>query len=328
MRGLGAIAPRSTPRRDDERSVTGHLADGVRGLGAGGLAQRCRLGGTAPGQGHESLLQPSPGDLEVTERDATADQVADGGVGIQRVDRDARAADVDLGDALELGKLRAVRPVGDEAKPPGGHRRFEGGAGAVCHDLAVVEHDDAVGDLVCLGQMVRGEEHCAALVPEVPHHSPEALAGLHVHGGGRLVEEHDLGVASDRDGEADPLGLAAREAIGPAAQERTDVRALDDLVKRRRPGVQAPDQAEGLVDSDAGGRPMPEPDWSIAPTRPSATDWRGSLPRTSTRPSCGRTRPSSAEMVVDLPAPFGPRSASTSPWSTSRSSRSRAIRGP
>ena len=32
---------------------------------------------------------------------------------------------------------------------------------------------------------------------------------------------------------------------------------------------------------------MPEPDWSMAPTRPSATAWRGSLPRTSTRPSCG-----------------------------------------
>ena len=30
-----------------------------------------------------------------------------------------------------------------------------------------------------------------------------------------------------------------------------------------------------------GGKPMPEPDWSMAPTRPSATDWRGSVPRTS-----------------------------------------------
>ena len=212
-----------------------------------------RVGGTASGQGHEGLLQPGPGDLEVTERDAASDQVADGGVGIERVDRDAGAADLDLRDAVKIGELRTVRPVGDEAEPPGGHSRLEGGAGAVCHDFAVVEHDDAVGDLVRLGQMVGGEEHCAALVPEVSHHPPEALAGLHVHGGGRLVEEHDLRVARDRDGEADPLGLAARETVGPPAEERTDVRTLDDLVMRRRSAVKPPDQAESLVDANAGG---------------------------------------------------------------------------
>ena len=90
--------------------------------------------------------------------------------------------------------------------------------------------------------------------PKSSHHPPEALAGLHVHGRGRLVEEHDLGIARDRDGEADPLGLAARESVGPLAEERTDVCALDDLVLRRRPGVEPADQAEGLVDADAGGK--------------------------------------------------------------------------
>ena len=114
-------------------------------------------------------------------------------------------------------KSRTVRPVGDESEPPGGHSRLQGGAGAVCHDLAVVEYDDTVGDLVGLRQMVGGEEHCATLVPECTHHAPESLAGLHVHCGGRLVEEYDLGIACDRDGEADPLGLAAREAVGPLA---------------------------------------------------------------------------------------------------------------
>jgi hypothetical protein len=102
--------------------------------------------------------------------------------------------------------------------------------------------------------MVGGEKHCATLVPEVSHHPPEALAGLYVHSGGRLVEEHDLGVARDSDGEADPLGLASREAIGPPAKERTDVCTLDDLVMRRRPRVKPPDEAEGLVDADAGGQ--------------------------------------------------------------------------
>ena len=97
--------------------------------------------------------------------------------------------------------------------------------------------------------MVGGKKDRAALVPEVPHHPPEALAGLHVHGGGRLIEKDDLGVACDRDGEADTLGLATREPIGPTAEERTDVGALDELVIRRRPSVKPPDQAEGLVDA-------------------------------------------------------------------------------
>ena len=119
--------------------------------------------------------------------------------------------------------------------------------------LPWLQHDDAVGDLVGLGQMMCGEKDCAALVPEVPHHPPEALARLHVHGGGRLVEEHDFGVACDRNGEADPLGLAARKAIGPPAEERADVRPLDDLVVGSRPTVEAPDQAEGLADPNTGG---------------------------------------------------------------------------
>ncbi len=208
----------------------------------------------APRQGHEGLFQPSPGHLEVTERDAADDQITDGGVGVHGVDRNAGAADADLRDPIELGELCAVRLVGDEAEPPRGHSCLESGAGAVCHYLAVVEHDDPVGNLICLCQMVGGEEHCPPLVPELPHHSPEALAGLHVHRGGRLVEEHDIGIARNRNGEADPLGLATREAVRSPLQKRTDVRPLDDLVTRCRSAVEPPDETEGLVDADAGGQ--------------------------------------------------------------------------
>jgi hypothetical protein len=65
----------------------------------------------------------------------------------------------------------------------------------------------------------------------------------------------EFGIASDRNGEADPLRLAAREAVGSPSQERTDVGALDDLVTRRRPAVEPADQAQGLADADAGGQP-------------------------------------------------------------------------
>ena len=112
VRGVGPVGPRpdavdptGSAGRSRGRSLSSRptvAADGV----LAGAARTRGLDGTAAGQGHEGLLQPGPGDLEVAERDAAADQVTDGGVGIQRVDRDAGAADVDLRDAVELGELR------------------------------------------------------------------------------------------------------------------------------------------------------------------------------------------------------------------------------
>jgi hypothetical protein len=85
------------------------------------------------------------------------------------------------------------------------------------------------------------------------------MAGFHIHRGGRLIEEYDLGIPCDRDGEADPLGLAAREAVGPPAQECTDVRSLNDLVTGCWPAVQTSDEAQRLVDADAGGKANARP---------------------------------------------------------------------
>ena len=48
------------------------------------------------------------------------------------------------------------------------------------------------------------------------------------------------------------------------------------------------------------------------------------LPKTDASPPVARARPSRMRMVVDLPAPFGPRKPCTWPCSTSRSRPSRA----
>ena len=55
------------------------------------------------------------------------------------------------------------------------------------------------------------------------------------------------------------------------------------------------------------------PDWSIAPTKPSATACCGDLPSSETVPLSGRSSPSSMSIVVDLPAPLGPSRATVSP---------------
>src|SRR3954452_8012574 len=51
---------------------------------------------------------------------------------------------------------------------------------------------------------------------------------------------------------------------------------------------------------------------------------QGSRPKTSAVPLSVRSSPSSARIVVDLPAPLGPRKPCTSPGRTCRSSPSRA----
>ena len=55
-----------------------------------------------------------------------------------------------------------------------------------------------------------------------------------------------------------------------------------------------------------------EPVCSIAPTRPPSTTADGSWPKTDTVPASGPASPRIASIVVDLPAPFGPRSATVS----------------
>ena len=123
--------------------------------------------GTAAGQCHEDLLQARPRDLQVTERDAAAHQVADGGVGVQRIDRDAGVAQTST----------SVTPSSSESDARSGrsqmkHSRREATAalrvapGPSATTLPWLSTKHAVGDLVRLGQMMSGEQHGAALVPE------------------------------------------------------------------------------------------------------------------------------------------------------------------
>ena len=71
-----------------------------------------------------------------------------------------------------------------------------------------------------------------------------------------------------------------------------------------------------------------EPVWSIAPIAPCAMAPVGLRPKTLTVPPSGGSRPSSMSIVVDLPAPFGPSSATVSPARISTSMPRTACTGP
>ena len=108
-------------------------------------------------------------------------------------------------------RRRRRRGVGRGPDAAAGDDRLHLGRGAVGDDAPAGHHDDPVGVLVGLVEVVGGEDDGAAGFGELAHRLPERAPRLHIHRGGRLVEEEQVGVGDDGDGEAGALQLAAGE---------------------------------------------------------------------------------------------------------------------
>lgn len=93
-----------------------------------------------------------------------------------------------LGGAGEFGRVEEAEPdvaAGDESLELVGR--------ALGDDPAAVEDGDAVGELVGLLQVLRGEEDGDAAVDEIADDLPHGVPGARVESGGRLIEEDHLG---------------------------------------------------------------------------------------------------------------------------------------
>ena len=84
---------------------------------------------------------------------------------------------------------------------------------------------------------MRGEEERAALRGLGAHRLPEGAAGQRIHAGGRLVEDQEVRVAGQCEGEAHALALAAGQLVEGALREFREVRAFEELVGGDRVGV-------------------------------------------------------------------------------------------
>ncbi len=108
-----------------------------------------------------------------------------------------------------------------------------------------------------------------------------------------------------------PDSLSTRRAARPVSPETVSARSTgigSGYIRRARPS------------SSATRTPGISPESCIiAAIRPAATASRGVRPQTRTSPRSGVVSPSSMPTVVDLPAPFGPSSATTEPGGTVRS---------
>ena len=105
-------------------------------------------------------------------------------------------------------------------------------AGAVSSAMtrAVVHDHDALGELVGLVEVVRGEEDRRAGRPaQVDDVLPEVGAAVRVEAGRRLVEEQQLGAVDEPERDVEPALLAARERLHLPVRDLVELERLDEL---------------------------------------------------------------------------------------------------
>ena len=184
-------------------------------------------------------------------------------------------------------------------------------------DQATPADDHVVlGHQLHLAHQVRRDEDGAALAGEVLEQVADPEDALGVEAVDRLVEHHDLRIAEEGAGDAEALAHAEREAAAAAPgdlAEADDVEHLVDPV-----GADAVGDGEG-PQVVVGGAASGGPPWPRA-AHPSSGGGSGcsarGRPSTVAVPDVGASRPRIMRIVVDLPAPFGPRKPVTMPGRT------------
>jgi hypothetical protein len=126
----------------------------------------------------------------------------------------------------------------------------EPGRGVHLYHPAPADHADPVGQVLGLVQVVGGEQHRGALVPQSADEVPELAAHLRVEAGGGLVQEQQLGAADDAEGDVEAAALASGEQAGAAAALVGQADGLDDLVDVPGVPVVAGEVAQHLLDGD------------------------------------------------------------------------------
>ena len=157
------------------------------------------------------------------------------------------------------------------------------------------------------------QQHGDALVPvDLDQEVPHALLGDHVETDRGLVEEKQLRAVQHRSGQLTADSLAQRELAHRGLKEGIDVQHLSEPhqvppVAVRRDLVDVAQQVERVLERqvppELDALAEHRADLAREPTR--RRD--GSKPATSTPPDDGTRIPVSILIVVDLPAPFGPR---------------------
>src|SRR5664280_1951096 len=74
-------------------------------------------------------------------------------------------------------------------------------------DKTLIHEDDTVGDFLRKTHLMCDNDHCHAFVCKSDHHVEDLMDQLHVNGGRRLVEQHELRMHGKRPRYGHPLLL-------------------------------------------------------------------------------------------------------------------------
>lgn len=179
--------------------------------------QRVHPGEQFGGGGHEARTTAEAGsraaadgaDLHGGEAEPSGGAVAlrAGGIGVGGPRPGVDAVE-GRGDEVVVVQFRSRQQLAVE-----GRAGEQLGVGALGHDLALVEHDDAVGQAE--GRVAMGDEHRGAGAEDVLEGAVDGLLGAGVDGRGGVVEDEHRGVGERGTRQCDSLALATgeREAL-------------------------------------------------------------------------------------------------------------------
>ena len=189
------------------------------------------------------------------------------------------------------------------------------------------DDDEPVGRLLHLAHQVAGDEDGAPLVGQAPQQPADPQHAVEVETVDRLVEQEHLRVAEQRGGDAEPLPHPERVALDPPTGGAGEAHLLDDLVDAAHAdAVGARGDAQVVATAATGVHGARVEQRAHHPQR--LGEGAHAAAEHERLAAVGRSRPSTIRIVVDLPAPFGPRKPVTLPGSTSKLRSSTATTSP
>ncbi len=155
----------------------------------------------------------------------------------------------------------------------------------------------------------------------------ERLLHQGVEAAGRLVEHEQIGAVHEGLHQTDLLAVAARQRAQRAVEVELQPAGEGVGVAGVRPSGAGGRSSRPDRGRSCAGRARRSPGTYPIRARIAGPSRRASRPRIVSRPEVGRIRSSIIRMVVDLPAPLGPRKPNTSPLAI-RKVRSSTPRAP
>ena len=306
---------------DGQRAAAERRHDAVLLRHGAGRLHRGRALEVRAGDGHEDVVERGRLDLDELDLDARLVERPhdrrDRRVAGRRADADAgRRA---LGRALDRAEpgerlARAARVLGVGHLDVHGrlpHARLQRLRRALGHEVAAVDDPDAVGELLGLLEVLRGEEDGRAVLVQRAHLAPKRGAAGRVQAGGRLVEEQHVRAVHERQRQVEPAPHAARVAADAPVAGLGEADAVEQLHgPLARLGPRRPCSAPCIRSSS---RPVISgsmaASWSATPIarRTASPSLTTSWPATRARPAVGRSSVVRMRTTVVLPAPLGPR---------------------